>query len=131
MTLFQLMETDFGTFFLLLETIIEIRQNSIFKKYYCSGNLIRGRRNGFSGVSNHFFLHFSKTRVSFFFRLVEKCFSTKSTAKFQLVERDFLASGNRFHLLRVFPSGERVTKINGSHFLKKYHFLTNENWFLG
>ena len=29
------METDFSAFFLLVETIIEIGRNSIFKKYYC------------------------------------------------------------------------------------------------
>ena len=29
------METDFRDFFLLMETIIEIRQNPIFKKYSC------------------------------------------------------------------------------------------------
>ena len=29
------METDFRALFLLVETIIEIGRNSIFKKYYC------------------------------------------------------------------------------------------------
>ena len=29
------METDFRDLFLLVETIIEIGRNSIFKKYYC------------------------------------------------------------------------------------------------
>ena len=48
MTLFQLMETDFRAFFLLVETIIEIRQNLSFEKYSCSGKLVRGKEIGFS-----------------------------------------------------------------------------------
>ena len=43
------METYFRVFFALEETIIEIRRNPIFKKYYCQGKLIHGRGNGFSG----------------------------------------------------------------------------------
>ena len=34
-TLFWQMETDFRAFFLLVETIIEIWRNSVFKKYFC------------------------------------------------------------------------------------------------
>ena len=43
------METDFRTFFLLVETIIEIGQNSVFKKIFLQGEAIHGRGNGFSG----------------------------------------------------------------------------------
>ena len=53
--LFRLMKTDFRAFFLLLETIIEIRQNSIFKRYYCQEKFICGRRNRFSGQGKTFF----------------------------------------------------------------------------
>ena len=37
--------TDFRTFFLLVKTIIEIRRNPIFKKYFCQGKLIPARGN--------------------------------------------------------------------------------------
>ena len=47
------------------------------------------------------------------------------------METDFLASGNRFHLLKVFFSVETVTKNNGSQYLNKDHILTIENQFLG
>ena len=43
------METDFKVYFLLAETTIEIRQNSVFKKYSSKGKVIHGRGNGFSG----------------------------------------------------------------------------------
>ena len=79
----------------------------------------------FPARGNHFFVHFSGTPVSFL-RLVEKYFSTKS-----FIPADFLASGNRFHLLKVFFSVETVTKNNGSQYLKKDHILTIENQFLG
>ena len=56
------------------------------------------RETDFKPSINHFFLHFSETTVSFFQR----------NPLFRLVEMDFLANGNRFHLLRVFPlSGSR------------------------
>ena len=51
------METDFRAFILLVETIIEIRQNSVFKKYYCYITDFR--------VETILFLRFSETRVSF------------------------------------------------------------------
>ena len=40
---------DFRAFFLLVETIIEIRQNLIFKKYSSKGKLVDGKENRFSG----------------------------------------------------------------------------------
>ena len=43
--LILLMETDFRAFFLLVEIIIEITRNSVFKKYSCKGKLIHGRGN--------------------------------------------------------------------------------------
>ena len=42
---------------------------------------------------------------------------------------DFLASRNRFFLFRGFPSGETITEINGSQFLKKHLILTNVTYF--
>ena len=43
------METDFRAFSLLVETIIEIRRDPIFKTYSCWGKIIPARRNRFSG----------------------------------------------------------------------------------
>ena len=43
------MGTDFRAFFRLVKTIIEIRRNSVFKKYFCNGKVIHGGGNGFSG----------------------------------------------------------------------------------
>ena len=43
------METDFRAYFLLVETIIEIRKNSVFKKYSSKGELIHCKGNEFSG----------------------------------------------------------------------------------
>ena len=45
------------------------------------------------------------------------------------METDFLASENRFRLLRV--EVETATEVNGNQFLKKDRIVTNENWFLG
>ena len=81
------METDFRAFFLLVETIIKIRRNSVFKKYSCKGKLIMVGETDFGLVETIFLLHFSETPVSFFFRQIEKYFSTKSFIP---------AGGNRF-----------------------------------
>ena len=110
------MEKDFRAFFVLEETIIEIRRNSIFWKYYCQGKLIH-------------VLHFSETAVSFypssrkvFFNEIFHSDCWKRI--FWLVETVFVCSEFSLYV-------ETVTKINGSQFLKKNHILTNENWFLG
>ena len=66
------------TFFLLKETIIKTRQNSVFKKYSCQGKLIRGRRNGFSCQWKSCFSSFYQRLLPVFFCQVEKYFSTKS-----------------------------------------------------
>ena len=72
------METDFRAFFLLVETIIEIRRNSVFKNIPARGSLFMVEETDFPASGNHFFfLYFSETLISFF-RLVEKYFSTKS-----------------------------------------------------
>ena len=42
---------------------------------------------------------------------------------------DFVASRNRFHLFRGFPSSEIITEMNGSQFLKKHLILTNVTYF--
>ena len=56
------------------------------------------RETDITASVNHFFLHFSEIPVSLFQR----------NPSFRLVEMDFLANGNRFHLLRLFPlSGSR------------------------
>ena len=59
------METDFSAFFLLVETIIRIRLNSVFKKYSCKGKQMVGEKN-FPANRNHSPLHFSEAIVSFF-----------------------------------------------------------------
>ena len=56
----------FWTFFLIVETIIEIRCNSIFEKYYCYGKLIRGRGNAFPASGNHFFSSFFRDSCKIF-----------------------------------------------------------------
>ena len=122
------METDFRAFFLLVETIIEIRRNSIFKKHNCQRSLFVVGETDFPAGGNHFFLSFTEHLVSFFC-LLEKYFSKLSFVP---------AGGNGFSdqrkpflFAQSFSSVETVTKINASLFLKKYHILTNENWFLG
>ena len=60
------METDFRAFFLLVETIIEIRQNSIFLKNYCYEKLIPGRETAGKLVETIFLSIFSEIPVSFF-----------------------------------------------------------------
>ena len=65
-TLFWQMETDFRAFFLLVETIIEIRRNSVFKKYFCQGKLVRGRENEFLGQWKSFFSPFCRDSCQFF-----------------------------------------------------------------
>ena len=67
------METNFRAFFLLVETIIEIRQNSVFKNIPAKESSFMVRETNFLTSGNHFFLYFSETPVSFFF-LVEKYF---------------------------------------------------------
>ena len=61
------METDFSASFLLVETIIEIRRNWVFKKLFLLGKAYswQGKRT-FRSVKTIFFLHFSETPVSFF-----------------------------------------------------------------
>ena len=58
------METDFRAFFLLMETIIEIRRNPMFIKYFCQGKLIPVGEIDFLASENHFFVHFSGTLAS-------------------------------------------------------------------
>ena len=94
------METDFRAFFLLVETTIEIRRNSIFKKHK-GGSLLAVEETDFPARGNHFFFSIFQRLLSPFFRLVEKYFSMKSFIP--AGETDFLASGNRFCLLSVFP----------------------------
>ena len=60
------METYFRVFFVLEETIIEIRRNSIFKKCYRQGKLIHGRGNGFSGEWKALFSPFIRDSCQFF-----------------------------------------------------------------
>ena len=57
------METDFKACFLLVETIVEIRQNPIFKTYFCWGKLFLLGETDFrlTIFGNHFFRHFSET----------------------------------------------------------------------
>ena len=63
----------------------------------------------FPASGNHFFLHFSETPVSFF--LSSRTFFFQRNPLFRLVETDFLASGNRFRFLRVFPLWKPSLKL--------------------
>ena len=54
------METDFRAFFLIVETITEIR----WKTYFCWGKLVPASGNRLFGCGNHFFLHFSEAPTS-------------------------------------------------------------------
>ena len=67
-TLFRLTEMDFRALFLLVETIIEIRQNSIFKLFLLGEvySFYFLRKRILRLVESIFFLHFSETPVSFF-----------------------------------------------------------------
>ena len=67
----------FGAFYLLLETMIEIRRESILTEKY------------FPASGNHFQFFCQKKQ---FLRIVETYFSTN--ASFRVVETDFLASTN-------------------------------------
>ena len=77
LTIFRLIETDFRAFFLQVETIIEIRRNSVFIKYSCKGKLIHGRENGFSGQRKSLFFSIFQILLPVFSRLVKNYFSTK------------------------------------------------------
>ena len=70
------METDFSAFFLLVETIIRIRLNSVFKKYSWKGKRMVGEKI-FPANRNHSPPPIFQRLLSVFFRLVEKYFSTK------------------------------------------------------
>ena len=48
----------FYVFFLLVETTIEIRRNSVFKKYSCEGKLIYVGGTDFPASGNYFFSPF-------------------------------------------------------------------------
>ena len=85
------METDFRAFFLLVETIIEIRRNSVFKKYSCKRSLFMVGETDFPTSGDHFFFSIFKRLPSVLFRLEEKYFSTESFIP---------AGGNRFSGLR-------------------------------
>ena len=102
-TLLQLMEADFRTFFLLVKTNYEIRQNPIFKKITAKSLFLLGETN-FLASSNHFFFSISQRlqAVIVFFRSIGKVFF-KQNHSFRLMERDFLARRNRFLLFRVLP----------------------------
>ena len=49
------MEADFRAFFLLVETIIEIRQNSMFKNITARGSFVVVGETDFLASGNHFF----------------------------------------------------------------------------
>ena len=101
LTLFRLMETDFRAFFLLVETIIEIRRNSVFKNIPARGSLFMVEETDFPASGNHFFFSIFQRLLSVFSVQQKNIFQRNPS--FRLVEADFLASGNRFRLLRVFP----------------------------
>ena len=73
------MEADFRTFFLLVKTNSEIRQNPIFKKITAKSLFLLGETNFLASSNHFFFLHFSETlgSDSFFFDLLEKYFLNK------------------------------------------------------
>ena len=60
------MKTDFRAFFVLVETIMESRQNSTFKNIPARGSLFMAEETDFPASGNHFFSVFSDTPVSFF-----------------------------------------------------------------
>ena len=121
-----LMEMDFRAFFLLVEIIIEIMQNPVFKKHSCKGKLIHGRENGFFSWWKPFFLSIFQRLLSVFFPSSRKIFFNKILYSgwwkriFWLVETIFVCS--EFYLQL-----ETVTKINKSQCLKIDHVLTNKN----
>ena len=60
------MKTGFRAFFLLVQTIIEIRKNFVFKKI-CKGEFIPALgETDFPASGNHIFLHVSETPACFF-----------------------------------------------------------------
>ena len=91
----------FRAFFLLLETIIEIRGNQFQQK------------NIFLLVETIFNFFCQKKQ---FFRIVGTCFSTNPS--FQLLDKDFLFIGNCLLYLSFFLLAKTVTDMNGNHFLK-------------
>ena len=60
------METDFKAFFLLVETIIEIRQNLVFKNIPARGSLFMVGETDFPASGNHSFSPFFRDSCQFF-----------------------------------------------------------------
>ena len=76
------MGADFGTFFLLVESITEIRRKPMFLKKFLLGEDYPCKwTTDFLATGNHSFSIFQRFLlliVCFFFRLAEKCFSTET-----------------------------------------------------
>ena len=97
---------DSRAFFLLVENIIEIRRNLLFKKkfplgedYFCKWT------TDFLASGNHFFSIFQRflpVITRFFFVWRKSVFQQNPSCR--LVETDFLTSGNRYLLFRDFSS---------------------------
>ena len=91
------METDFRAFFLLVETIIEIRQNSVFKNIPARESSFMVRETNFLASGNHFFLYFFRDSCQFFLSS-RKVFLNEILhfgwweRIFWLVETDFVSS---------------------------------------
>ena len=69
---------DSRSFFLLVESIIEIRWNTIFLKHSYWGKIIPASGQLIFWIVEIIFLHFLEIPTSDFLRLVEKYISTKS-----------------------------------------------------
>ena len=72
------MDRDSRSFFLLVESIIEIRWNPIFLKHSYWGKIIPASEQLIFWIVEIILLHFLEIPTSDFLCLVEKHFSTKS-----------------------------------------------------
>ena len=85
---------------------MKLGEIQFLKNITARGSLFMVGGMDFPASGKHFFLHFVRDSCQFFFVWQKSIFHRNFS--FRLVETDFLASGNRFRLLRVFPlSGNR------------------------
>ena len=80
--------------------LLELSKIQLLKNIPASGSLFMVEETDFPASGNHFFLHFSDSCQ--FFPVQQKSIFQQNPS-LRLVETKFLANGNRFRFLRVFP----------------------------
>ena len=151
-SLFRVVETHFlsswnrmlfsESFFLLLETMIEIRGNQfnrkIFSCYWKPFSIFfLPEEIVFSYIGNAFFNEcfipgsgnrfLPRANHKLFFRLMETYLLANPS--FQLLKKDFLFSGSHLLYLSFFLLAETVTDMSRNHFLNTDRILAGANSF--